>query len=46
MNKVFLSGNLTRDPEVRYTQAGKPYARMGIAVNRPYIRSEMLTFTR
>lgn len=36
MNKVFLSGNLTRDPEVRYTQNGKPYARCGIAVNRPF----------
>ena len=34
MNKVFLSGNLTRDPEVRYTQTGKAFARMGIAVNR------------
>lgn len=34
MNKVFLSGNLTRDPEVRYTQTGKAYSRMGIAINR------------
>ena len=34
MNKVFLSGNLTRDPEVRYSQSGKAYARMGIAINR------------
>ncbi len=34
MNKVFLSGNLTRDPEVRYTQTGKAFARMGLAVNR------------
>lgn len=34
MNKVFISGNLTRDPEVRYTQNGKAYTRMGIAVNR------------
>jgi single-strand DNA-binding protein len=34
MNKVFLSGNLTRDPEVRYSQDGKAYARMGIAINR------------
>lgn len=34
MNKVFLSGNLTRDVEVRYTQTGKAYARMGIAINR------------
>ena len=36
MNKVFLSGNLTRDPEVRYTQSGMAYAKMGIAVNRQY----------
>jgi single-strand DNA-binding protein len=36
MNKVILSGNLTRDPEVRYTQSGMAYAKMGIAVNRPY----------
>ena len=34
MNKVFLSGNLTRDPEVRYSQSGMAFARMGIAVNR------------
>jgi len=34
MNRVFLSGNLTRDPEVRYTQTGMAFARMGIAVNR------------
>ena len=34
MNKVFLSGNLTRDPEVRYSQSGKAFARMGIAVRR------------
>ena len=36
MNKVFLTGNLTRDPEVRYTQTGKATARMGIAVNQGY----------
>lgn len=36
MNKVFLSGNLTRDVEVRYTQTGKAYARTGIAVKRPF----------
>ena len=34
MNKIFISGNLTRDPEVRYTSGGKSYAKMGIAVNR------------
>ena len=44
MNKVTLSGNLTRDPEVRYTQAGKPYARMGIAVNRPYSKEKVTDF--
>lgn len=38
MNKVFISGNLTRDPEIRYTQSGKAYARMGIAVKRPFAK--------
>ncbi|MCR5834096.1 MAG: single-stranded DNA-binding protein [Selenomonadaceae bacterium] len=40
MNKVFLSGNLTRDPEVRYTQSGKAYAKMGIAVRRPFTKDK------
>ena len=44
MNKVFLSGNLTRDPEVRYTQTGKAYAKMGIAVNRPYSKDKAVDF--
>lgn len=34
MNKVILSGNLTKDPELKYTNGGKTYARTGIAVNR------------
>ena len=34
MNKVFLIGRLTRDPEVRYTQSGKAIARFGLAVDR------------
>lgn len=34
MNKVFLVGNLARDPEVRYTQTGKAVASFSIAVNR------------
>ncbi len=38
MNKVILSGNLTRDPEIRYTQNGKAIAKMGIAVNRRFSR--------
>lgn len=34
MNKVFLSGNLTRNFEIKYAPNGKAYARAGIAVNR------------
>ena len=34
MNKVFFTGNLTRDPEVRQTQGGKVRASFGIAVKR------------
>lgn len=33
-NKVFLIGNLARDPELRYTASGIPVARFAIAVNR------------
>lgn len=44
MNKVFLSGNLTRDPEVRYSTSGKSFAKMGIAVNRPYSKEKAVDF--
>jgi single-strand DNA-binding protein len=33
LNRVLLLGNLTRDPEVRYTPSGTPVARLGLAVN-------------
>jgi single-strand DNA-binding protein len=33
-NKVILMGNLTRDPEVRYTPKGMAIAKIGLAVNR------------
>jgi len=36
LNKVFLIGNLTRDPELRYTPAGVAVANMGLAVNRRF----------
>jgi single-strand DNA-binding protein len=36
LNKVLLMGNLTRDPEVRYTPKGTAVAELGIAVNRVY----------
>src|ERR1700740_1836792 len=35
-NRVILVGNLTRDPEVRYTPKGTPVAEIGLAVNRVY----------
>ena len=44
MNKIFLSGNLTRDPEIRYTQTGKATAKMGIAVRRPYSKENVVDF--
>jgi len=33
-NKVILVGNLTRDPELRYTPKGTAIAKFGLAVNR------------
>lgn len=35
-NSVTLVGNLTRDPELRFTQGGRPLASFGLAVNRRY----------
>lgn len=36
LNKVLLIGNLTRDPEVRYTPKGTAVADLGLAVSRSY----------
>jgi len=36
LNKVMLMGNLTRDPEVRYTPKGTAVAELGLAINRVY----------
>jgi single-strand DNA-binding protein len=36
LNKVFLIGNLTRDPELRFTPSGTAVANIGIAVNNRY----------
>ena len=36
LNKVFLIGNLTRDPELRYTPSGVAVANLRLAVNRRY----------
>jgi single-strand DNA-binding protein len=35
-NKVILAGNLTRDPELRYTPKGTAVAKIGVAVNRTW----------
>ncbi len=35
-NKVILIGNLTKDPEVRYTPQGTPVASFRLAVNQKY----------
>ncbi len=35
-NKVILIGNLTRDPELRYTPQGVAIAKIGLAVNRTW----------
>ncbi len=36
VNKVFLVGNLTRDPELRRTSTGTPVVNFSIALNRRY----------
>lgn len=36
LNKVFLMGRLTRDPELRYTPQGIPVSDLGLAVNREF----------
>src|SRR5258706_86595 len=35
-NKVILAGNLTRDPELRYTPKGLAIAKFGLAINRTW----------
>jgi single-strand DNA-binding protein len=49
LNKVMLIGNLTRDPEVRFTPKGTAVCDMAIAVNRRYVndageRQEEVTY--
>lgn len=36
LNKILLIGNLGKDPDVRYTPAGKPVASFSLATNRRY----------
>jgi single-strand DNA-binding protein len=39
-NKVILIGNLTRDPELRYTPSGTPVVNFPLAVNRRYRQAD------
>ena len=39
-NRVILVGNLTRDPEIRYTQSGKGVTKFSLAVNNPRNKEE------
>jgi single-strand DNA-binding protein len=43
-NRVVLAGNLTRDPELRFTQEGVPVANFSIAVNRVRSKREAVDF--
>ena len=40
MNNVILMGRLTRDPELKYSQAGKAYCKFSLAVQREFNREE------
>lgn len=40
MNKVYLIGNLTRDPEISETTSGVAFCRFSIAVNRTFINAD------
>lgn len=44
MNTIILTGNLTRDPELRFTNSGKAVAGFGIAVTRKYNDVEQTSF--
>ncbi|MEG1608968.1 MAG: single-stranded DNA-binding protein [Clostridia bacterium] len=44
MNKVFLIGNLTRDPESGSTQGGINFSKFGIAVNRRFSTAKEVDF--
>ena len=43
-NRVILAGNLTRDPELRFTNDGVPVCNFGLAVNRVRSKSEEVDF--
>ena len=40
MNKVFLIGRITQDPDLRHTANGTPVCQISVAVNRPKIKDK------
>ncbi len=40
LNKVMIIGNLTRDPQVRYTPSGTAVCTFGVATNRSWVPSD------
>jgi single-strand DNA-binding protein len=40
LNKVMLIGNLTRDPELRYTPSGKAVTDISLAINRMWVNDQ------
>jgi single-strand DNA-binding protein len=40
LNKATLVGNLTRDPELKYTPSGAPVCTFGVATNRSWVTHE------
>jgi single-strand DNA-binding protein len=40
LNRVLLIGNVTRDPELRYTPKGTPVTEIGVAINRVYTAAD------
>ena len=39
-NKVILMGNLTRDPDLKFTQSGSALCKLGLAVNQKYKKGD------
>jgi single-stranded DNA-binding protein len=44
MNQVLLIGRLTRDPELKYSQSGKAFCRLSLAVPKEFNRNETEIF--
>ena len=44
MNKIILLGRLTKDIELKETVSGKSYARVGLAVDRPFSKNKEVDF--